>query len=85
MGTRGGHVSDDLRVMEMLESFITVCVDSAEAAITQCWKQSTAAVINSNAVCKIAKKEWSDAGMGCPGRWWGHCPWSCSRNVWMLY
>ena len=23
-------------------------------------------------------------GMGCPGRWWSHWPWRCSRNVWML-
>jgi len=22
--------------------------------------------------------------MGCPGRWWSHQPWRCSRNVWML-
>jgi len=24
-------------------------------------------------------------GMGCPGRWWSHRPWRCSRNVWTLY
>ena len=23
-------------------------------------------------------------GMGCPGRWWSHRPWSCARNVWIL-
>jgi len=22
---------------------------------------------------------------GCPGRWWSHHPWRCSRNVQMLY
>jgi len=22
--------------------------------------------------------------MGCPGRWWSHRPWRCSRSVWML-
>jgi len=26
-------------------------------------------------------KEWSGTGMGCPGRWWSHHPWRCSRNV----
>jgi len=20
-------------------------------------------------------------GMGCPGRWWSHQPWKCSRNI----
>jgi len=24
-------------------------------------------------------------GMGCPGRWWGHHPWRCSRTVWMRH
>ena len=26
-------------------------------------------------------KEWSGAGMGCPGRCLSHCPSKCSRNV----
>ena len=30
-------------------------------------------------------KEWSDAGMGCPDRWWNRCPWRCSKKVWVLY
>jgi len=30
-------------------------------------------------------KEWSGAGIGCPGRWWSHCPQRCSRNIQMLY
>ena len=29
-------------------------------------------------------KEWSGTGMGCPGTWWSHRPWKCSRNVWTL-
>jgi len=29
-------------------------------------------------------KEWSGTGMSCPGRWWSHRPWRCSRNIWML-
>ena len=29
-------------------------------------------------------RERSGAGMGCPGRWWSHRPWRCSRKVWML-
>jgi len=29
-------------------------------------------------------KGWSGTGMGCPGRWWSHRPWRCSRNVWTL-
>ena len=24
---------------------------------------------------------WSGTGMGCPGRWWSHCPWRCSINI----
>ena len=28
--------------------------------------------------------EWSDAGMGCSGRWWRHHPWRYSRNVYMF-
>ena len=23
--------------------------------------------------------------MGCPGRWWSHCPWRCSRTVEVWY
>jgi len=30
-------------------------------------------------------KEWSGAGMGCPGRWWSHRPWRRSRNIWILF
>ena len=26
-------------------------------------------------------EEWSGTGMGCPGRWWSHRPWRCSRNI----
>jgi len=26
-------------------------------------------------------KEWSDIGTGCPGKWWSHHPWRCSKNV----
>jgi len=26
-------------------------------------------------------KERSGIGTGCPGRWWGHHPWRCSKNV----
>jgi len=22
-------------------------------------------------------KEWSDIGIGCPGKWWSHNPWRC--------
>jgi len=29
-------------------------------------------------------KEWSGIGMGCPGRWWSHRSWRCSRNIWTL-
>jgi len=29
-------------------------------------------------------KGWSGPGMGGPERWWSHCPWRCSRNVWTL-
>jgi len=29
-------------------------------------------------------KGWSGTGMGCPGRWWSHRPWWCSKSVWML-
>jgi len=30
-------------------------------------------------------KEWSGTGTGCPGRWWSHHPWRCSRNLYRLY
>jgi len=26
-------------------------------------------------------KEWSGIGTGCPGQWWSHHPWRCSKNV----
>jgi len=26
-------------------------------------------------------KEWSGIGTGCPGRWWSHHPWKCSKNM----
>ena len=32
---------------------------------------------------KTSQKEWWGIGTGCPGRWWSHCPWRCSRNVLM--
>lgn len=25
-------------------------------------------------------KGLSNIAMGCPGRWWSHCPWRCSRK-----
>jgi len=25
-------------------------------------------------------QEWSGAGMGCPGRWWSHHPWSVEET-----
>ena len=27
------------------------------------------------------QKEWWCIETGCPGRWWSHHPWRCSRNV----
>ena len=27
------------------------------------------------------QKEWRGTGTGCPGRWWSHRPWRCSRTV----
>jgi len=30
-------------------------------------------------------KEWSGFGTGCPGRWWSHHPWRCSKNVYMWH
>ena len=24
-------------------------------------------------------KEWSGIGTGCPGKWWSHHPWRCSK------
>jgi len=26
-------------------------------------------------------KEWSDFGIGCPGRWLSHHPWRCLKDV----
>ena len=26
-------------------------------------------------------KEWSESGIGCPGRWWSHHPWMCLRVI----
>jgi len=34
---------------------------------------------------KNSLKEWLSIGTGCPQRWWGHCPWRCSRNVKMWH
>jgi len=34
---------------------------------------------------KSLLKEWSDIGPGCPGKWWSHHPWRCSKNVYMWY
>ena len=27
-----------------------------------------------------SQKEWWGIGTGCPGGWWSHCPWRCSRK-----
>lgn len=32
----------------------------------------------------LFSEEWSGAGLGCPGMWWSHQTWMCSRSVWML-
>ena len=32
-----------------------------------------------------SQREWSGIGTGCPGRWQGHCPWSCSRTAEMWH
>jgi len=29
----------------------------------------------------ILLKEWSSIGTGCPGKWWGHHPWRCSKYM----
>ena len=29
-----------------------------------------------------SQKELSGLGTGCPGRWWSHRPWGCSRKGW---
>jgi len=26
-------------------------------------------------------REWSGTETGCPGRWWSHHSWRCSRNI----
>jgi len=26
-------------------------------------------------------KGWLGVGVSCPGQWWGHHPWRCSKNV----
>ena len=26
-------------------------------------------------------REWSSIGTGCPGKWWSHHPWRCSKYV----
>jgi len=35
--------------------------------------------------CTLGKisllKEWSSIGPGCPGNWWTHHPWRCSKNL----
>jgi len=25
--------------------------------------------------------EWSGIGIGCPGKWWSHHAWRCSKNM----
>mgnify|MGYP001856499587 CR=1 FL=1 len=32
-----------------------------------------------------SQNEWWGSGTGCPGRWWSHHPWRCSRTVWMWH
>jgi len=32
-----------------------------------------------------SQKEWQCIRTDCPGRWWGHCPWRCSRTVEMWH
>ena len=35
-------------------------------------------------ICILGKfsflKEWSGIGTGCPGKWWSHHPWRCSKK-----
>jgi len=33
----------------------------------------------------ISSQEWWCTGTGCPGRWWSHHPWRCSRNIEVWY
>lgn len=30
-----------------------------------------------------SQKQWWGIRTGCPGRWWTHCPWRCSRRRYM--
>uniref|UniRef100_A0A8C0FVT3 Peptidase C1A papain C-terminal domain-containing protein n=1 Tax=Bubo bubo TaxID=30461 RepID=A0A8C0FVT3_BUBBB len=32
---------------------------------------------------KFSQKEWSESGIGCPGRGWSPHPWVCLRAVWV--
>ena len=32
-----------------------------------------------------SQEEQRDSGTGCPGRWWSHHRWRCSRTLWMWH
>jgi len=34
---------------------------------------------------RTSPKGWSGSGTGCPGEWWSHHPWGCSRTMEMWY
>jgi len=38
-----------------------------------------------NLILSPGSGSWWGTGTGCPGRWWSHCPWRCSRNVEMWH
>lgn len=34
---------------------------------------------------KISMTQWLNIGISCPGRWWSHHLWKCSRGIWTWY
>jgi len=57
--------------------FSQVMAIGQELTASCCARRSSGWILGKNS----SQKVWWCTETGCPGRWWSHCPRTCSRNV----
>ena len=78
------HIVTDLyfhginSVCTLQRLFYQLTVIGQEVMASSCTRRGSGWILGT-----VSSQEWWGSGTGCPGRWWSHHPWRCSRNVWM--